>query len=324
MTLYASNPQRGGMLKPSQPKVIDNKAAAPSASSTNKPYDPLEMNKDDFAKAKASTYSSYQKSVDQNDLTSTHLNKLLDENNDYIKRAKTEGIQHANSRGLLNTSMAAGASHGAAIDRAAPIASQDAGTYNQRALANMAAENEARRVNASNQSSANLQNASSENAFWNQYITNENDARRFGAEQALDRERQAEQARQFNERLEFDKEDGKISRAHKEFLTKLDHDNSMTQLSYEASANLKGEYINSIDSIRKESIISISEIQNNPDIKDPKQKEEMIGIYDEEKGMYVTGVLGLRDADILATQAIYSTLPQWNKNWVDFPDAQNG
>ena len=50
------------------------------------------------------------------------LNGLLDANSDYIKRARNEGMMVANRRGLQNSSIAAGAAQGAAIDRALPAA----------------------------------------------------------------------------------------------------------------------------------------------------------------------------------------------------------
>lgn len=196
-----------------------------------KTYETTKMNPADVAKANAAqasaaqakaslaqayTYDAYKQAVAKEDLTSYHLNKLLDENSDYIKRAKTEGLQQANARGLLNTSMAAGAAHGAAIDRAAPIASQDAGTYNERALTHIAEENTARRTNATNKTNVSMSNASNEtnvsmdnarnatnvsvanannqtatsqfnagqeNSFWKQYIDNENAASQFNTGQ---------------------------------------------------------------------------------------------------------------------------------------------
>lgn len=54
------------------------------------------------------------------------LNGILSADSDYIKRARAEGMAVSNRRGLLNSSMAAGAAQGAAIDRALPIAQQDA------------------------------------------------------------------------------------------------------------------------------------------------------------------------------------------------------
>ena len=109
--------------------------------------------------AQAHTYNAYKQAVKENELASYHLQKMLDENSDYVKRGKTEGKQYAQSRGILNTTMGAAAAHGAAIDRAAPIATQDAGTYSQRALAHIDAENTARRTNATNKTNVSIRNA---------------------------------------------------------------------------------------------------------------------------------------------------------------------
>lgn len=51
---------------------------------------------------------------------------ILASDSPLMQRAQTEGMQYANSRGLLNSTMAAGAAQGAMIDRALPIAQQDA------------------------------------------------------------------------------------------------------------------------------------------------------------------------------------------------------
>lgn len=57
---------------------------------------------------------------------SGRLNTLLQSDSPYLERARHRGRQVANRRGLLNSSMAAGASEAAAIDAALPIASADA------------------------------------------------------------------------------------------------------------------------------------------------------------------------------------------------------
>ncbi len=58
------------------------------------------------------------------------LNGLLNSDNDYIKQARTAGTEYASSRGLLNSSIGAGASQKAAISAALPIAQQEANTAN--------------------------------------------------------------------------------------------------------------------------------------------------------------------------------------------------
>ena len=60
---------------------------------------------------------------------SGQLNSLLSSDSRYIQSARNSGLETANSRGLINSSLAAGTSEKAAIDAALPIAQGDAGTY---------------------------------------------------------------------------------------------------------------------------------------------------------------------------------------------------
>ena len=59
---------------------------------------------------------------------SGQLQTLLGAESPYIERARTRAKQYANRRGVMNSSIAAGAGEAAAIDAALPIASQDADT----------------------------------------------------------------------------------------------------------------------------------------------------------------------------------------------------
>lgn len=54
--------------------------------------------------------------------------KITSQDSPLMQRAKTSGLQMANRRGLLNSSIAVGAAQNAVIDAATPIASQDAST----------------------------------------------------------------------------------------------------------------------------------------------------------------------------------------------------
>jgi len=67
---------------------------------------------------------------------------LLSEGSQYMDLARQGAKEYANARGLLNSSIAAGAGERAAIESALPIAQQDAGTYNQQSLANQQYENQ--------------------------------------------------------------------------------------------------------------------------------------------------------------------------------------
>ena len=62
-------------------------------------------------------------------LVSNQLTSLLDSNSPLMARAAERSKEEANSLGLLSSSMAVGAAQGAMMDRALPIAQQDAQTY---------------------------------------------------------------------------------------------------------------------------------------------------------------------------------------------------
>lgn len=81
--------------------------------------------------------------VENNQLMSYQLDKLLDENNAYMQRARQSGLDLAHQRGLGNSSIAAGNAMAAAIDRAAPIAGFDASRYGRVGDMNMDAKNRA-------------------------------------------------------------------------------------------------------------------------------------------------------------------------------------
>lgn len=72
---------------------------------------------------------------------SHQLGALLSSDSPYIQRARNSSANMAASRGLLNSTMAAGAGEAAAIDAALPIATTDAGTFATTEADNMDAEN---------------------------------------------------------------------------------------------------------------------------------------------------------------------------------------
>ena len=89
-----------------------------------------------------------QIAVDKGSTVEGRIGGLLSRTSDYMKRAETRAKQMMNRRGLLNSSMAVGASQAASIDAALPIAQQDAGTYANMQMANQQAENQAAQFNA--------------------------------------------------------------------------------------------------------------------------------------------------------------------------------
>ncbi len=76
-----------------------------------------------------------------NELTSSNLTKLLQSDSPYLQQARDKAMLTANSRGLVNSTLAAGAGESAAIDAALPIASADANAYSTTARDNQSARN---------------------------------------------------------------------------------------------------------------------------------------------------------------------------------------
>lgn len=72
------------------------------------------------------------------------LTGLLAKDSPYLTLARQSGLRTASRRGLLNSSIAAGASEAAAIAAAAPIASQDAAQIHQRNQVRLEAWNQLR------------------------------------------------------------------------------------------------------------------------------------------------------------------------------------
>jgi len=84
---------------------------------------------------------AYTRQVQPNELVSNNLTGLLARNNPYITQAEQAGTRQAAARGGLNSSIAAGAARGAAIQAGLPIAQGDAQAYGNAAGQNQDALN---------------------------------------------------------------------------------------------------------------------------------------------------------------------------------------
>lgn len=95
------------------------------------------------------TYAPTTRSVNApTDTVQGQVDSILAKDSPLMQRARTLATQQMAQRGLVNSSMAAGAGTAAMIDRATPIAQQDANTYNQVAQDNMNALNQSGQFNA--------------------------------------------------------------------------------------------------------------------------------------------------------------------------------
>ena len=82
----------------------------------------------------AATLTPQTTNISDDSLVENRITGLLSRDNDYMRQAETRGLQQAQQRGLLSSSMAVGAVEGQRIAAALPIAQQDASLYGQRDL----------------------------------------------------------------------------------------------------------------------------------------------------------------------------------------------
>lgn len=108
---------------PGEYKTNLSTIAAPAAPSTVTPQQTV---------AGVPTPSTPQaRTITSDETVSGRLNALLSGGSPYVESARNRGIEQANQRGLINSSLAAGTAERAAIDAALPIAQQDASTSAQ-------------------------------------------------------------------------------------------------------------------------------------------------------------------------------------------------
>lgn len=217
--------------------------------------------------ATTSTYTPQQREVKTNATVKGQMEGLLSEGSRYLDIARQNAAESANNRGFLNSSMAAGAGERAAIESALPIASQDAGTYNQRDLANMQNVNQSRQFNAT----ADMQTS------------------QFNAGQS--------------NQMAMEQWSQNTQQAHDKTMSELQYANERGLIDQKAYANLRGQYLDSMTQLARESAINISEIQSNPSIP-VAEKQQMID-----------NQIAMRDADLSGLSSLFEQMPMWQKNW---------
>jgi hypothetical protein len=95
------------------------------------------------------TYAPTQRTVDRpTETTQGQVESILSKDSPLMQRARALAKQGMAQRGLVNSSMSQGAGVAAMIDRATPIAAQDAQTFSQAASENMNALNQSGQFNA--------------------------------------------------------------------------------------------------------------------------------------------------------------------------------
>ena len=104
------------------------------------------------SQADATGYAAKTGEIKPESTVEARLNKMLGKDSAYLRRASHQGYLKAAARGLGNSSFAAGASVGEAMDRALPIAAQDA----QASFQNMRANTDS--INRAGEFTANAEN----------------------------------------------------------------------------------------------------------------------------------------------------------------------
>ncbi len=93
--------------------------------------------------------AAVKRTVQANETVSGNMDRLMDENSDYMRINQEKARRRMNSRGMDDTSVGVGAVREAAINSAMPIASQDANIYSQASQYNTQMENDF--INSENQ-----------------------------------------------------------------------------------------------------------------------------------------------------------------------------
>lgn len=169
-TKWASNPYL--WYVPDQPQTaIDSPAVATRDDGSVDVYTPatykgLQQNVNLNGIAGNKTYrvtpgqaAAYEREVQDRERAQYQLDQMLAENGPLMRRAAASGMAVAGQRGLMNSSLAAGAAQGAMMDRAQPYVLSDADAYRQAASESMAAKNAAAQLNAQLRTQANISGA---------------------------------------------------------------------------------------------------------------------------------------------------------------------
>jgi len=131
--------------------------------------------------AAAATAAANNRSMTQEEMSAKQLNDILSQGSPLMTLARQDGINMANSRGLMNSSLAAGASMAEMARQATPLAMQQAEAYRQMEAQNQGLESSRLESNAGREQQTGLFNADSQNKATSQEFGTEADLRKFNA-----------------------------------------------------------------------------------------------------------------------------------------------
>jgi len=124
--------------------------------------------------APTSTATAQTRAVDDNELLSNQISKVVGQDSPLLQRAQSKALDVANGRGLLNSSMAAGAATAAVLDAATPIAQGNATAIQNVNNQNLANQQQTETFNAGQKQNAAIVNASESNKILAQMMDQQN------------------------------------------------------------------------------------------------------------------------------------------------------
>lgn len=176
--------------------------------------------------------------IPEDDSAVTKLNGLLASDSTYMQTARAAGTRTASRRGLLNSSIAAGAAESAAIAAGAPLASQDAQQTSQKNMAvidgGIQLNNQTTLNDQQNAASLNLQGAQADSQMKLQVNQQESAAQT--------------QAREFEQRTA--EQTSQLSSAERQ--AQLAADTHLRQSQITASAQLSSQYLSAFGDLARD------------------------------------------------------------------------
>jgi hypothetical protein len=232
--------------------------------------------------AQAATYKPQtlgdptQWSINSQQTVAGQLNGILAKKSPLMQRAETTGLQQAHSRGLLNSSMAAGAAQDAMIDRATPIATADADVYARAAGYNADTSNKFKianvdTINTAKSFGAQAINRASEFNAGNAFSANEAGKDRQFKDTQATKERQFSDLQATKER-DFNKQQSLFEANVKSSLSQIENDAKFDQ-------NLQAIY----GDMNRSFVQSMTAINQDPNMDQQSKDYSLKQLYDAYK-----------------------------------------
>lgn len=242
--------------------------------------------------------------VDSPQLVEDRIKGIVGENGVLMQQAETIGKQSAAKTGLLNSSMAVGAAQGAVLDKALPIAQQDANTMAAAGQFNAGAKNEMSRFNAGAANEAGQFNAATGNEAKQFNTEATNKTNQFNANLN-------EQGRQYDTGKLFEANMAAFDADNKIRLTEIDAQYRATIEGNKDAASLYNTYQQSINQILNS---DMPDKQAALDLAFDSMRQGM-GMYSDVDSLGLDAILAPSDTAGLDTYAVNSKLQKAQEQW---------